>query len=191
MNSKFKFIPRVDIIEITLCSWHNRNNSVLKVCCVYLKFFQKNFCNLHVTWLIWFSASGYLERSSSSTDAPKLFAEVHGNEGDGEDERDGEDDDDDHEQGDEGGVHDGEDEGSDNDDDGEGDDRDREDGEGDDERGEGEEEDGIGGKMEAEFLDREHLKTIMAQQDPDLLRSMGHQFEDFVVYCTYRGVYCA
>ena len=45
--------------------------------------------------------------------------------------------------------------------------------------------------MEAEFLDREHLRTIMARQDPDKLRAVGHQFEDFVVYCTYRGVYCA
>ena len=124
---------------------------------------------------IWFSASGYLEKSSSSSDALKLFAEVQRNEAGGEEERDGED------------------EGTDNDDDDvEGDDRDREDGDGNgDERDEDEEEDGIGGKMEAEFLDREHLKTIMAQQDPDLLRSMGHQFEDFVVYCTYRGVYCA
>ena len=124
---------------------------------------------------IWFSASGYLEKSSSSSDALKLFAAVQRNEAGGEEERYGED------------------EGTDNDDDDvEGDDRDREDGDGDgDERDEDEEEDGIGGKMEAEFLDREHLKTIIAQQDPNLLRSMGHQFEDFVVYCTYRGVYCA
>ena len=47
------------------------------------------------------------------------------------------------------------------------------------------------GKLVAEFLDREHLKTIMAQQDPDLLRSVGHQFEDFIFYCSYRGVSCA
>jgi len=45
--------------------------------------------------------------------------------------------------------------------------------------------------MDAAFLDRELLKTIMAQKDPDLLRALGHQFEDFVVYCTYLGVNCA
>ena len=142
---------------------------------------------------IWFSASGYLETSSSSSDALKLFAEVQRNEAGGEDERDGGDEGDEHDEADEGDTRDGEDEGSDNDDDDVGgDDRDREDGDGDgDERDEDEEEDGIGGKMEAEFLDREHLKTIIAQRDPNLLRSMGHQFEDFVVYCTYRGVYCA
>ena len=141
---------------------------------------------------IWFSASGYLEKSSSSSDALKLFAEVQRNEAGGEDERDGEGEGDERDEADERDTRDGEDEGSDNDDDDVGgDDRDREDGDGDgDERGE-DEEDGIGGEMEAEFLDREHLKTIMAQQDPNLLRSMGHQFEDFVVYCTYRGVYCA
>ena len=164
---------------------------MLKVCCVYTFFFQKSFCNLHVTWPISFSASGYLERSSSSSDGLKRFAEeVHRDEDDGEDERDGEDEGDEHDEDDEGDAREGENKSSDNDDDVEEDDRDGEDGDGDDER-EGEEEDGIGGEMEAEFLDREHLKTIMAQQDPDLLRSVGHQFEDFVVYCTYRGVYCA
>ena len=74
-------------------------------------------------------------------------------------------------------------------------DDDEDEGDGEDERDnqdeEEDEEDGIGGEMDAEFLDREHLKAVMAQQDPDLLRAMGHQFEDFVVYCTYRGVDCA
>ena len=120
---------------------------------------------------IWFSVSGYLEKPSSITGALKL-PEAHRDEGDGEDDRDGEDD---------GGY---------NDDNVGGDDRDGE-GDGGDESGVDAEEDGIGGKLVKEFLDREHLKTIMAQQDPDLLRSLGHQFEDLIVYCTYRGVSCA
>ena len=122
------------------------------------------------------------------------MGEVQRNEGDGEGERDGEDEGDEQDEADEGETRDGEEGGSDNDAAVGGEDRGGEDGDGGDdgdERGEGEEEDGIGGEMEAEFLDREHLKTLIAQQDPDLLRSMGHQFEDFVVYCTYRGVYCA
>lgn len=44
--------------------------------------------------------------------------------------------------------------------------------------------------MDAKFLDREHLKTLMARKNPDLLRALGHQFEDFVVYCTYAGEDC-
>jgi len=104
--------------------------------------------------------------------------EVVGNEGDEENEKDGED------------------EGSNAEETGEepvkpdgGDEHDKQDES--DEDDEDDEDDGIGGEMDAEFLDREHLKTIMARQDPDLLRAVGHQFEDFVVYCTYRGVYCA
>jgi len=53
------------------------------------------------------------------------------------------------------------------------------------------ESDGEDEPLEAEFLDREHLRTIIAQDDPHLLRGIGHQFEDFVVYCTFRGFYCA
>ena len=179
---------------------------MLKVGCVCLKFCHKSFCNWHVTWAFLFSVSGYLERSSSLTDTLKpklssltdplksrsssltdplkpssssltnplgLLPDALKDEGDGEDVRDPEDD------------------GSESDDNVGGDDRDGENGDGGDESGEGDEEDGIGGKMEAGFLDREQLKTIMAQQDPELLRSVGHQFEDFVVYCTYRGVNCA
>ena len=62
--------------------------------------------------------------------------------------------------------------------------------EGEDEGEEEDKDDGLEGKIEAEFLDREHLRAVIAQQDPHLLRAIGHQFEDFVVHCTYRGVYC-
>ncbi|KAL9986105.1 hypothetical protein ACROYT_G000185 [Oculina patagonica] len=46
-------------------------------------------------------------------------------------------------------------------------------------------------QTEGEFKDREYLRAIIAQQDASLLRQIGHQFEDFVVYCTFRGAYCA
>lgn len=46
-------------------------------------------------------------------------------------------------------------------------------------------------KLEESFIKRELLRTIMAKQDVGLLRQIGHQFEDFVVYCTFRGKYCA
>ena len=45
--------------------------------------------------------------------------------------------------------------------------------------------------MEVEFLDREHLRAMIALENTRVLRQIGHQFEDFVVYCTFRGVYCA
>lgn len=48
-------------------------------------------------WLIWFLVLGYFERLFFSIDVFKFFVEVYGNEGDGEDERDGEDDDDEYE----------------------------------------------------------------------------------------------
>lgn len=51
----------------------------------------------------------------------------------------------------------------------------------------GEEDKGEG----ADFLEKEQLWTMIAQEDPNLLKQIGHQFEDFVVYCTFRGVYCA
>ena len=110
-----------------------------------------------------------------SKGAFNLLPGVVGNEGDGENEKDGEDEGNKAEEKDEEPVKpDG------------GDEHDKQD-----ESNEDDEDDGIGGEMDAEFLDREHLKTIMAKQDPDLLRAVGHQFEDFVVYCTYRGVSCA
>lgn len=103
-------------------------------------------------------------RSSSITDEYKLFGGGDKDGGDGGEEGDRGDEDDKEDDDDE------EDDGDDDDDDDEG---------------------GIKGEMDAAFLDRELLKTIMAQKDPDLLRALGHQFEDFVVYCTYLGVNCA
>ncbi|KAL9986106.1 hypothetical protein ACROYT_G000186 [Oculina patagonica] len=44
---------------------------------------------------------------------------------------------------------------------------------------------------EGEFIDREYVRAIIAQQNASLLTQIGHQFEDFVVYCTFRGAYCA
>lgn len=103
-------------------------------------------------------------RSSSITDEFKLFGGGDKDGGDGGEGGDRGDEDDKEDDDDE------EDDGDDDDDDDEG---------------------GIKGEMDAAFLDRELLKTIMAQKDPDLLRALGHQFEDFVVYCTYLGVNCA
>lgn len=103
-------------------------------------------------------------RSSSITDEYKLFGGGDKDGGDGGEGGDRGDEDDKEDDDDE------EDDGDDDDDDDEG---------------------GIKGEMDAAFLDRELLKTIMAQKDPDLLRALGHQFEDFVVYCTYLGVSCA
>ncbi|KAJ7385388.1 ligand-gated sodium channel [Desmophyllum pertusum] len=46
-------------------------------------------------------------------------------------------------------------------------------------------------QVEEGFKDRELLRTKIAEQNVEDLIRIGHQFEDFVVYCTFRGVYCA
>ena len=132
-------------------------------CCFQLQFCQENFCNLPVKWTI-LLVSDFRERFSSITDEFKLFGGGDKDDGDGGEEGDRGDEDEKEDDDDE------EDDGDDDDDD---------------------DEDGIKGEMDAAFLDRELLKTIMAQKDPDLLRALGHQFEDFVLYCTYLGVNCA
>ncbi|XP_015763986.1 PREDICTED: amiloride-sensitive sodium channel subunit alpha-like [Acropora digitifera] len=40
------------------------------------------------------------------------------------------------------------------------------------------------------FLKSEEMAMFMAQQDRTTLSSMGHQFEDMVLSCTYRGISC-
>ncbi|XP_074628720.1 epithelial sodium channel subunit alpha-like isoform X4 [Acropora palmata] len=45
-------------------------------------------------------------------------------------------------------------------------------------------------KKTESFLKSEEMTIIMAQQDRTTLSSMGHQFEDMVLSCTYRGISC-
>ncbi|XP_015763989.1 PREDICTED: amiloride-sensitive sodium channel subunit alpha-like [Acropora digitifera] len=40
------------------------------------------------------------------------------------------------------------------------------------------------------FLKSENMAMVMAQQDRTTLSSIGHQFEDMVLSCTYRGISC-
>ena len=42
---------------------------------------------------------------------------------------------------------------------------------------------------DGDFLEKEQLWTMIAQEEPSLLRQIGHQFEDFVIRCTFRAVY--
>ena len=45
-------------------------------------------------------------------------------------------------------------------------------------------------KKTESFLKSEEIAMFMAQQDRTTLSSMGHQFEDMVLSCTYRGISC-
>lgn len=45
-------------------------------------------------------------------------------------------------------------------------------------------------KKTESFLKSEEMAMFMAQQDRTTLSSMGHQFEDMVLSCTYRGISC-
>ena len=45
-------------------------------------------------------------------------------------------------------------------------------------------------KKTESFLKSEEMAMFMAQQDRTTLSSMGHQFEDMVLSCTYRGIPC-
>ena len=53
-----------------------------------------------------------------------------------------------------------------------------------------EDEDSLG-KQEEDFKNIEFLRMKISEQNVVNLMKVGHQFEDFVVYCTFRGVYCA
>ena len=55
-----------------------------------------------------------------------------------------------------------------------------------------EEEEGIEDpdSLDTDFKDREQMIMIMAEAEPEDVMPYGHQFEDFVLSCTYRGVSC-
>ena len=44
--------------------------------------------------------------------------------------------------------------------------------------------------LDSDFRSREELTMIMAQFNPNDLMPFGHEFDDLVVSCTYRGVTC-
>ena len=44
--------------------------------------------------------------------------------------------------------------------------------------------------LDSDYKSREELTMIMAQLDPEDLIPYGHNFEDLVVSCTYRGISC-
>lgn len=44
-------------------------------------------------------------------------------------------------------------------------------------------------KKDPSFLKSEQMAVLMARER-DVLSSMGHQFQDMVLSCTYRGVSC-
>lgn len=45
-------------------------------------------------------------------------------------------------------------------------------------------------KKDPSFLKSEQMAVLMAREDAKVLRTLGHQFEDMVLSCTYRGVSC-
>lgn len=44
--------------------------------------------------------------------------------------------------------------------------------------------------LDPEFFASEKVSLLLAQQDERYLSSLGHQFEDMVLSCTYRGISC-
>ena len=77
-----------------------------------------------------------------------------------------------------------------------GDDNDNEDGDNDEEDDEDDDDDEYYDyyedptKKTVSFLKSEEMTMFMAQQDRTTLSSIGHQFEDMVLSCTYRGIPC-
>ena len=43
---------------------------------------------------------------------------------------------------------------------------------------------------DAEYLATEKVALLMAEEDKSVLSSLGHQFEDMVLSCTFRGIQC-
>lgn len=44
--------------------------------------------------------------------------------------------------------------------------------------------------LDPEFFASEKVSFLLAKQDKNYLSSLGHQFEDMVLSCTYRGISC-
>ena len=44
--------------------------------------------------------------------------------------------------------------------------------------------------LDPEFFASEKVSLLLAKQEESYLSSLGHQFEDMVLSCTYRGISC-
>ena len=44
--------------------------------------------------------------------------------------------------------------------------------------------------LDQEFFASEKVSLLLKKQDDSYLSSLGHQFEDMVLSCTYRGISC-
>lgn len=44
--------------------------------------------------------------------------------------------------------------------------------------------------LDPEFFASEKVSLLLAEQDESYISSLGHQFEDMVLSCTYRGISC-
>lgn len=44
--------------------------------------------------------------------------------------------------------------------------------------------------LDEEFFASEKVSLLLAGKDESFLSSLGHQFEDMVLSCTYRGISC-
>ena len=58
------------------------------------------------------------------------------------------------------------------------------------EEDEDEDEDGDPETLEEDYLNGEFLRMEISKYDVHDLMGVGHQFEDFVVHCTFKGVFC-
>ena len=55
---------------------------------------------------------------------------------------------------------------------------------------EDEDEDGDPETLEEDYLNGEFLRMKISKYEVHDLMGVGHQFEDFVVHCTFKGVFC-
>ena len=44
--------------------------------------------------------------------------------------------------------------------------------------------------LDEEYIATEKVSLLMAEQDRGYLSTLGHQFEDMVLSCTFRGIQC-
>ena len=44
--------------------------------------------------------------------------------------------------------------------------------------------------LDEEFIESEKVAILMAEEDDNYLSSLGHQFQDMVLSCTFRGMSC-
>ena len=55
---------------------------------------------------------------------------------------------------------------------------------------EGDEYDEYGEHLDYEYIASEKVALLMAEEDKRYLSTLGHQFEDMVLSCTFRGIPC-